>query len=157
MWGQRRKSGFFFTAGLRGKQPLDMGVWGGTPEERGFEGNWGRVLAARRPRRPCGQDGPARGAWNARAELRTLLGPVGLGEGVRTGMTDRQVRRFYSSNSCSELKEEGGLLNCYFLVRNKTDLGCLDDSTLCQGTKIVDAFAGVGLVDAGCGTWRRSL
>lgn len=59
------------------------------PEERVFEGNWGRVLAARRPRRPCGQDGPARGAWNARAELRTLLGPVGLGEGVRTGMTDK--------------------------------------------------------------------
>lgn len=42
-------------------------------------------------------------------------------------------RRFYSL-SCSELEEQG-LLKSYFSVRNKTDLGCLDDSTFCPGHK----------------------
>lgn len=48
-------------------------------------------------------------------------------------------------------------MKSYFWVRNKIDLGHLVTVNFVQGTKIAEAFAGVGLVGAGCGIWRCSL
>lgn len=74
---------------------------------------------------------------------------------MRAGRTDGQ--KILVSYQLLWAGGSGGLLKSYFWVRNKIDLGHLVTVNFVQGTKIAEAFAGVGLVGAGCGIWRCSL
>lgn len=98
--------------------------WGPARREQLEEG-LGEAVGSQEAQEAVWMRRASSGGLGCRAELRPSWGPCGAGEGLRAGRMDGH-RRFCSLNGCSEV-EERGLLKSYFLVRNKTDLSCLDD------------------------------
>ena len=116
MWGQRRTRDFHSWTERKASFRHGMGTTEGRVASRRDSGEGVGSQKAQDEWRGWASSG---GSWNAEPSLGPSWGAAGLGNGLRAGRTDGQVRRFYSLNSHSGLEEEGFFCSLTFWTETR--------------------------------------